>query len=96
MIVLGKLILVSFKQKHAASCAPLDAWEAEAEEAAWANPKQVKERYRGVDLSPNRIVFSLTQGLYKLAVKTKFEKGILLIERVWTEPKAARAPATKK
>ncbi len=77
-----------FVRDHADSRVPLAAWQLEAEEAEWTGPKQVREHYASAVVSPNRILFSLA-GFCKLDVKAKFEKGILLIEKVWTD---ARTP----
>ena len=93
MRLFGKLILTSFKKENVDSRIPLDAWYLEAEEAEWSGPKQVKERYQSAVLSPNRIIFSLKEGLIKLAVKARYEKGVLLIEDVWAEPKAQKRTA---
>lgn len=94
MQIFGALHIQKFTEEHADSRLPLDSWQLEAEVAQWSGPKEVKERYKSAVLSPNRIIFSLTRGLYKLAVKTKYEKGILLIERVWTDPKAHKIVPT--
>lgn len=93
MLLFGKLILASFKKEHVDSRIPLDAWCMEAEEAQWIGPKQVKDHYKSAVLSPNRIVFSLKEGLIKLAVKARYEKGVLLIEDVWAESKTQKRTA---
>ena len=86
------IALHSFALEHADSRVPLAAWQLEAEEAEWAGPKQVRERYTNAVVSPNRIVFSLA-GVCKLDVKAKFEKGILLIEKVWADARASKSLA---
>lgn len=91
MQIFNKPLLSTFKEKNEESVVPLDAWQLEAEEAEWSGPKEVKKLYCGATLSPNRIVFSLARGLYRLAVKVKYERGIVLVERVWTDAQAHRA-----
>ena len=69
--------------------------ELEAEEAEWTASKQVKDHYLNAVVSPGRIQFSLADR-YKLDVRTKFERGILLIERVWTVAMGKKRPAMPK
>ena len=83
------IALHAFAQEHADSRVPLAAWQIEAEEAEWTGPKQVRERYTNAVVSSNRILFSLT-GFCKLDVKAKFEKGILLIEKVWADARTQK------
>ncbi|HEX2544477.1 MAG TPA: type II toxin-antitoxin system HigB family toxin [Ramlibacter sp.] len=85
MKIFNRPALSKFKEEYADSAVPLDAWELEAEEAQWSSPKEVKKLYRSATLAPNRIVFSLARGLYRLAVKVRYERGVLLVERVWAE-----------
>lgn len=91
MEIFNRPVLSKFKQEYADSAVPLDAWELEAEEAQWSGPKEVKKLYRSAAIAPNQIVFSLARGLYRLAVKVRYERGILLVERVWAEAQTHRA-----
>ena len=91
MHIFNKPMLSKFKEANEESVVPLDVWELEAEEAEWSGPKQVKKLYCGATLSPNRIVFSLARGLYRLAVKVRYERGIVLVERVWADAQAHRS-----
>jgi mRNA interferase HigB len=95
MLVLGKSILHAFAIENVESRVPLEAWQLEAEEADWAGPKQLGAHYLDAVVSPNRIVFSLADK-YKLDVKTRFERGILLIERVWTVATGKKRTGTAK
>jgi mRNA interferase HigB len=78
-----KPLLSAFTEKHPDSRLPIDCWQLEAEEARWAGPKDVKTRYKTADLSPNRIIFDLGRGRYRLQVAVRYERGILLVEDVW-------------
>ena len=83
MQLFGITRLEIFVQKHEDSRFPLNAWQLEVEEAQWAGPDEVQARYVDAFVQPDRVVFSI-KNLYKIDVKTKFKKGILLIEKVWT------------
>ena len=91
MRILDKLSLHGFKLRHADSCAPLDAWEAEAEAAEWKSVKQIKALYRSLSvISSNQLAFSFINSQLKLGVKIHFERGVLLIENIGMDRKGGR------
>lgn len=83
MQLFGTSRLESFVREHEDSCAPLSVWQLEAEEAQWTGPEDVRARYANAIVQPDRVVFDI-RNLYKIDVKAKFKRGVLLVERVWT------------
>jgi len=85
MRVLGRNRLEEFRDAHADARAPIDAWLAEAEAAAWRSPSDIKARYRSASfLSDNRVVFNLKGNKYRLETKVNFVHQIILITRIGT------------
>lgn len=83
MKVLGRDKLDSFIKKHANSKSALESWLAEAEDARWANPEQVRARYHRAGILPgNRVVFRIKGNDYRLVVKARYRRGILRIDWV--------------
>ena len=85
MRVIGKQQLEDFKQRHADVRSQIDAWICEAEEAQWASPHDVKERYVTASfLADNRVVFNLKGNRYRLDVKISYESQIVFVKRIGT------------
>lgn len=83
MQLFGKRRIETFVRDNADSRIPLAAWQLEAEEAQWATPEEVQQRYLDALVQPDRVVFNF-QNMYKIDVKAKFKQGILMVERVWS------------
>lgn len=74
-------ILEELKANHADARGALDAWRCEVEAAAWSCPQDIKDRYSTVSfLSGNRVIFNIKGNSYRLAVKVRFQSGIVMIE----------------
>lgn len=85
MQLLGLPTLDAFKQMHADSRGPLEAWQSEVELAKWACPQDIKDRYQSASfLSDNKVIFNIKGNSYRLVVKIKYQNGIVLIEWVGT------------
>ena len=77
--------LDDFKKKHADTSSQLDAWLAEASEAAWARPLDIKERYSSVSfLSDNRVVFNIKGNKYRLVVKISYKNQVVMVDKIGT------------
>ena len=98
MQLYGTIILRYFAAKHPDSRAHIAAWEREIEEAAWASPRQMQERFVSAQVSKSGgVVFRLLRGLYKLGTRVKFDKGILIVESAWADDQLAKVgTGTKK
>lgn len=81
----GLLMLEEFRQRHADSRGPLNAWQAEVEAAQWQAPHDIKVRFPSASfLAENRVIFNIKGNTYRLVVKVKYQYGMLLIEWVGT------------
>lgn len=85
MQLLGLPKLEAFKRSHADSRGPLDTWRVEVESAQWDGPQDIKDRFPSASfLADNRVIFNIKGNTYRLAVKARYQNGIVLIEWVGT------------
>jgi mRNA interferase HigB len=85
MQLVGLIKLDAFKQTHADSRGPLDAWQSEVEATKWRGPQDIKDRYPSASfLAENRVIFNIKGNTYRLVVKARYQNGIVLIEWVGT------------
>jgi mRNA interferase HigB len=87
MRVIAKRTLREFWQQpgYADSEGPLKAWLAEAIEANWDNPADVKQHYSSASvLKGGRLVFNIAGNKYRLVVKVNYETKIVFIRFVGT------------
>lgn len=85
MKVLGRDKLEKFWYKHANARPALQAWFAEVERARWSTPQDIKDRYRSADfLSENRVIFNIKGNRFRLVVKVRYQRGIVIVDWVGT------------
>lgn len=85
MKVIGKRILFEFSKSHADVASQVSAWLAEAEEAEWSTPNDVKTRYVHASfLSDNRVVFNIKGNKYRIDTKINYQHQIVLVKRIGT------------
>jgi mRNA interferase HigB len=85
MQLLGLIKLDNYRREHADVRGALDAWQLEVERSHWSGPQDVKNRYPSASiLSDNKVIFNIKGNKYRVVVKAKYEKGIVLIEWVGT------------
>jgi mRNA interferase HigB len=64
---------------------PLRAWYAEAKEAEWEGPNDIKAKYLSASIvGNNRVVFNIRGNKYRLIVAIKYEFKIAYIRFVGT------------
>ncbi len=74
----------------------LKAWAAEAEEARWTTPQDIRDRYRTADVLPgNRVVFNIKGNHYRLIVQIHYNTGFVFIRFVGTHKEYDRIDAEK-
>ena len=62
---------------------PLRAWYAEAKEADWGNPNDIKKQFHSASVvGKNRVVFNIKGNKYRLIVAIKYEFKIVYIRFV--------------
>jgi len=85
MKLLGLPKLEKFQRKHADASGPLEAWRADVETAQWGGPQDIKNRYNSASfLGDNRVIFNIKGNTYRLVVKVKYERDIVVIEWIGT------------
>ena len=63
----------------------LRAWYAEAKEAEWVGPNDIKDKYHSASiLGKNRVVYNIKGNKYRLIVAIKYEFKIVYIRFIGT------------
>lgn len=85
MKILGKQILVHFKQKHPDASSHIDSWVAETDMADWHRPQDLKARYPAASILPeNHVIFNIRGNRYRLKVMINYGNQIVLIKNAGT------------
>jgi mRNA interferase HigB len=85
MKVLGLSHLEDFKHRHPEGAKRAIAFLAEAREAGWRTPQDIKDRYRHASfLANNVVVFNMHGGRYRLAARIAYQSQTVVIVRVGT------------
>ena len=85
MRVVGRELLEDFKKRHADAGSQVDAWLAEAREASWKTPHDVKERYASASvLKGGVVVFNIRGNRYRLAVRIAYQVQVIRIMAIGT------------
>lgn len=85
MRVLGRKHLEDFKRRHADARGQVDAWLAEAQEAQWQTPHDVKQRYGTASILKNGIVvFNIRGNNYRLAVRIAYQTQVMTVLAIGT------------
>lgn len=84
MKVLGRETLSDFIKRHAEVRTQVAAWVAEAEEADWKSPQDVRARYPTVSFIRGRTVFNIKGNKYRLDTTIAFNTGIVIVDRMGT------------
>ena len=85
MKVVGADKIEYYALKHANSKSALESWLAEAKQAKWTQPQNIKNRYRSADfLSGNRVIFNIKGNHHRLVVKVRYQHGIVMIDWIGT------------
>lgn len=85
MKVMGLPMLYTFCQGHADCEQQMRAWIAEAKDAGWKTPNDIKARYGSASfLADNRVVFNIKGNSYRLDAKVYYKRQMVIIKRVGT------------
>jgi mRNA interferase HigB len=85
MKAVGRKRIDEFCQRHADVRSQLASWLAEAEEAEWYSPMDVKERYPSASfLGGGQVVFNIKGNKYRLDTKISYKNQVVLIRRIGT------------
>ena len=81
MNVINRELLATARRRHADAQPSLDAWEAEATEANWIGPMDIKRRYSSASfLAGNVVIFNVRGNRYRLAVKVNYPAQLVLVK----------------
>jgi mRNA interferase HigB len=85
MKLVGLPMLDDFKRGHADSRGALDAWRYDIEQSQWDGPHDIKRNYPSASfLANNTVIFNIKGNTYRLAVKVRYQNGIVKIEWIGT------------
>ena len=81
MRVIGKDIIEDFCRKHSTAAGQMRAWLAEAENAVWRTPQDVKDRYNSASfLHDNIVIFNIRGNHYRVVIKVNYPMGIVRVK----------------
>ena len=66
MRVVGRQQLIDFMRKHERARSPVQSWLAEASEAEWERPFDVKERFAHMSVANDHYVFNIGGNKFRL------------------------------
>lgn len=85
MRVIAVSTLRAFWERHPDAEQPLKAWYEEATNATWAQPADIKARYRSASVLKNRrVVFNVKGNDYRLIVAIAYKLQIVCVKFVGT------------
>jgi mRNA interferase HigB len=85
MRVIAVSALRAFWERHPDAEQPLKAWYEEATNATWAQPADIKARYRSASVLKNRrVVFNVKGNDYRLIVAIAYKLQIVYVKFVGT------------
>ncbi len=77
--------LHAFSCRHADVDQQVKAWVAEARQARWRKPVDIKQRYPHASfLEGDRVVFNLKGNQYRLLVRVGYESQIVRVQKIGT------------
>jgi mRNA interferase HigB len=84
VILVGRLSLKAFSEKHPVTRRRLEAWSREVKVGTWQTPHDVKARYPRASVLPgDRLVFDIGQA-FRLGVQMNYATGLVVVRRVGT------------
>ncbi len=88
MRILSRSTLRNFWETHSDAEEALKTWYAEASNANWQSPIDVKRSRRNVSIITNdRVVFNIKGNTYCLIVSIRYDIGIIFIRFIGTHSK---------
>lgn len=85
MRIVARKSLLAFIRKHPQAGQALLAWYAEASQAAWRTPQDIKDQYASANfVGRNRVVFNIKGNDYGLIAAVAYQIGVAYIKFVGT------------
>ena len=98
MRVIARKALREFwaQPSYADSEKSLSAWYAEAKQAKWKKPQDIKDKYRDASfLGDNRVVFNIGGNKYRLVIHVNYSYAIVRIKFIGTHKQYDQIDAEK-
>lgn len=85
MRIIAIRTLREFWERHPQAETPLRGWYAEASNAAWQTPAEIKAAHRSASfLANNRVVFNIKGNDFRLVVAVRYQQGLMYVRFVGT------------
>lgn len=85
MRIFVRRTLIEFWKQHSDAEQQLKSWFAEAKNAQWRTPADVKRKFGSASIiADNRVVFNIAGNKYRLIVKIHYNTGFLYIRFIGT------------
>jgi mRNA interferase HigB len=85
MRIVAKKNILSFIERHAQARQSLLAWHAEASQANWKTPQDIKDQYASASfIGKNRVVFNIKGNDFRLIVAIAYRIGVIYVKFVGT------------
>ena len=95
MRIISRKKIRIFWEKHSDARPALESWYADAKQANWKTPSDIKNVYKNASfVAPNRVIFNIKGNKYRLVAAVQFEYGIIYIRFVGTHKEYDRIDAT--
>jgi len=95
MRIISRRRLREFWERHSDAQQPLQAWYADAKQADWQTPADIKRVYRNASIVANsRAIFNIKGNKYRLVVMVQYRYGIVYIRFVGTHQEYDKIDAT--
>ncbi len=90
MKIVGLPILHQFCNGHRDCTQQVSSWIAEAKEAEWNTPSDIKQRYVSASfLRDNHVVFNIKGNKYRIDTKIYYQQQTIIVERAGTHEEYA-------
>ena len=95
MRIISRRTLREFWESHPDARQSLQSWYADARNADWRSPNDIKGVYANASIvANNRVVFNIRSNRYRLVVAVRYDNGIVFIRFVGTHKEYDRIDAT--
>lgn len=95
MRIIAIKTLRDYWQQHPQAEKPLRAWYAEASNADWTTPADIKAAHRNASFLPNnRVIFNIKGNDYRLVVAVHYTQGLMFVRFVGSHAEYDRIDAT--
>ena len=95
MRIISRKKIRKFWEKHSDARSALESWYADAKQANWKTPSDIKNVYKNASfVAANRVVFNIKGNKYRLVAAVQFEYGIVYIRFIGTHKEYDRIDVT--